>query len=169
MKKLRALSFMLLALCFACNSSGKEESKLEPGSWYVTVRGKVGFPQQGKIVIQEIKENGAGWQDTIQLKSNYTFAKKVKLSEPGYYRINFYNKQILNVILDKNDIEINADGNQAQGFFEIKGSPDLDLINQVQTMLAETNKSPEFQKLNDEFNLAAQNKDQKKMLELQQQ
>jgi peroxiredoxin len=166
--RIKAFCFLLFALSFSCSTSGKEEISTENGTWTITVKGKVGFPQQGQILIQEIKDGALGWQDTIQLKSNYTFAKKITLKEPGYYRINFYNKQMLNVILDKNDIEVNVDGNNAQGFYEVKGSPDLDLIRQVQEIQAKTSNAPEIAKLNQDFTLAAQNKDQKKMGELQQ-
>jgi peroxiredoxin len=165
---LRTLSFMLLCLSLSCTTSGKEEkNQKDEGGWTVTIKGKVGYPQPGQqILIQEIKDGAFGWQDTIQLKSNLTFVKKVKLTEPGYYRLNFYNKQILNVILFKNDLEVNVDGNNAQGFYEVKGSPDLELIKKVQDMLAQVNNSPEMIKLNEEFTAAAQNKDESKMLQL---
>src|SRR3954469_21762728 len=85
---LKALSFLLFALSFSCTTSGKEEKqeKIADGTWTVTVKGKVGYPQQGQIMIQEVKDGALGWQDTIQLKSNYTYSKKIKLTEPGYYR-----------------------------------------------------------------------------------
>jgi peroxiredoxin len=166
---LKVFCFLLCTLSFSCATSGKEEPA-DNGGWTVTVKGKVGFPQQGgQILIQELKEGGqGGWQDTILLKGNYTFAKKITLKEPGYYRINFYNKQVLNLILDKKDLEVNVDGNNAQGFFEVKGSPDLDLIKQVQEIQGKMNGAPEIEKLNSDYVAAAQNKDEKKMAELQQ-
>src|SRR5688500_10966103 len=75
--KLKAYSLLLFALCLSCSTNGKEEQD-DPGSWFVTVRGKVGYPSGGQITIQELKEGGAGWQDTIQLKSDNTYAKRVK-------------------------------------------------------------------------------------------
>jgi peroxiredoxin len=169
-QRLKVLSFLLFALSFSCTTSGKEEEqeKVEEGTWTITVKGKVGYPQPGQIIIQEIKDGTLGWQDTIQLKSNYTFAKKLKLSEPGYYRINFYNKQMLNIILYKNDLEVNVDGNNAQGFYEVKGSPDLELIGQVQEIQGKSSTAPEIAQLNQDFNAAVQNKDQKKIAQLQQ-
>jgi peroxiredoxin len=166
--KLQALCFVLCALCITC-SSGKEDSNKDSDSWTVTVKGKVGFPQQGQIIIQEIKDGSFGWQDTIQLKSNYTFIKKVKVSEPGYYRINFYNKQNIDLILYKNDLEVNVDGNNASGFAEVKGSPDIEIIRKAQLMLQETDKLPEVVKLNEDFADASQRGDQQKMMQIQQQ
>lgn len=165
--KLKAYSLLFFALCLSCSTNGKEEQD-DPGSWYVTVRGKVGYPQSGQITIQELKEGGAGWQDTIQLKGDYTYAKKVKLTEPGYYRLNFYGKQILNLILHKNDVEVNVDGNSQQGFVEINGSPDIDLINQVHELQARVNSDPVVAQLNEDFTVAAQKKDQQSMQTLQQ-
>lgn len=168
--RLKACSLLLVALCLSCSTNGKEDLQAEPGegTWYVTVRGKVGFPQQGQITIQELKDGGNAWQDTISLKGDYTFAKKIKLKEPGYYRINFYNKQMLNLIVHRSDIEVNVDGNSQQGFAEIKGSPDIDLIEKVQELQAKVNSDPAAARLNEEYTLAAQRKDQNAILALQQ-
>lgn len=167
LKAWRAFAFLIFALTLSCSTNGKEDEP-DQGSWYVTITGKVGFPQAGQITIQELGDGGDAWKDTIQLKSDYTFSKKVKLDEPGYYRLNFYNKQILNVILDRSNIEVNVDGNSQQGFAEIKGSPDIDLIQQVQEMQAKANSDPVIAKLNEEFTQAAQRKDEKAMSALRQ-
>ena len=174
--KLQALCFVLCAFCITCSSGKEDNSQKEVSTantttegWTVTVKGKVNFPQQGTVTIQEIKDNSAGWQDTIQLKSDNTFAKKVKLSEPGYYRINFYNRQSVDLILYRSDIEVNVDGNQASGFAEVKGSPEIEVIRKAQLMLQEVDKLPEVVKLNEEFTTASQKGDQEKMVQLQQQ
>lgn len=168
--KLRAMSMMALILAFSCSSTSKEESESDAAAaWTVTVKGKVNFPQTGQIMIMEIKDGAFGKQDTITLKSNGTFAKKVKLTEPGYYRLNFYNKQMVDVILDKSNLEVTADGNNAQGFADVKGSPDLEVIMQVQRMLNELNSTPDVAKLEGEFQKAKERNDQAKVAELQMQ
>jgi peroxiredoxin len=170
---LRVAFLVLFGLSFSCVTSGKEDgapplSQSKDAPWTVTIKGKVGYPQQGQIVISELKDNNSGgWQDTISLKSDYTFAKKLKLTEPGYYRINFYNKQVVNVILNKTNVEVNVDGNSAQGFFEVVGSPDLDLIRKVQDLQAQGNTGPEIDRINKEFQAAAQTKNEQRMGELQ--
>lgn len=166
MKSILKIAVLSVVVLVSCSSSSTEA---ESGTWSVTIRGKVGFPQQGQIVIQELTSNSSsGWQDTIQLKSNYTFAKKLSLKEPGYYRINFYNTQVLNLIVDKSDIEVNVDGNSPQGFSEIKGSRDMDIIMNTQRLIRATETMPEMEKLNQDFAKAQQAGDQAKMLELQQ-
>jgi peroxiredoxin len=166
MKNILQITVLSLVVLISCSSATTDA---ENGSWYITIKGKVGFPQQGQIVIQELKNNtSAGWQDTIQLKSNYTFSKRIKLTEPGYYRLNFYNKQVMNLIVDRSDIEVNVDGNSPQGFSEVKGSPDMDIISKAQQLLRATDNMPELDKLNEDFAKAQQAGDQNKMLELQQ-
>jgi peroxiredoxin len=166
---MRVFFFFTVLLFVGCSSNGQQKKNSE-GSWHVTVKGKVGFPQKGgSISITELTRSGGGWQDTIRLKSNYTFSKKVSLREPGYYRINFFNQQSVDVILDKSDLEVNVDGNNAGGFFEVKGSPDLELIQKVQTLVRSVDSSPEVAKLNDEYVKAQQQRDEKKMTELRSQ
>ncbi|MDQ2658521.1 MAG: TlpA family protein disulfide reductase [Bacteroidota bacterium] len=164
----KACCLLLLALSLSCSTNGKEDGQSQDGSWYVTIRGKVGHPQpSGEITIQELKDGGSGWQDTVGLKSDYTFAKRIKLDEPGYYRLNFYNKQMLTLILDRSDIEVNVDGNNQQGFAEITGSPDIDLIQHVQEMQAKINSDPLIVQLNQEYTAAVQRRDEKTIQGLQ--
>jgi peroxiredoxin len=166
---MRVFFFFTVLLFMGCTSNGQQKKSTD-GSWLVTVKGKVGFPQKGgTISITELTRSGGGWKDTILLKSNYTFLKRVNLREPGYYRINFFNQQSVDVILDKADLEVNVDGNNAGGFFEVKGSPDLELIQKVQGIVRSVDSSPEVTKLNDEFVKAQQQRDEKKMGELRSQ
>jgi peroxiredoxin len=158
-------SVLLFAFCLSCSSTSKEDSNKD--AWEVTVSGKVGFPQQGQILIQEIKNGALGWQDTVKLKSNYTYSKKIKLSQPGYYKVTFFNRQYVDFILYKSNIEINVDGNDPNGFAEIKGSPEIDVIRKTQTILRDVESSPEMAKLSQEFSEAAQVKNETKMAELQ--
>jgi len=163
-----SVTFVLIGvlLLMGCSSNGQQAKN--DGSWEVTVKGKVGFPQQGgTISIMELTKAGTGWQDTIKLKSNYTFSKKVKLKEPGYYKINFYNRQVVDVILHKNDLEVNVDGNEATGFFEVKGSPEIEFIRNAQALINGVQNSPEAQKLIADFNKAQVANDEKSILSIQ--
>ncbi|HEY3430435.1 MAG TPA: TlpA disulfide reductase family protein [Cyclobacteriaceae bacterium] len=165
MRILLTVFISAILLLNGCSSNGQQPKA--DGSWIVTVSGKVGFPLTGSITITELKRSGQGWQDTITLKSNYTYSKKVSLKEPGYYRLNFYNTQIVDVILDKSNLEVNVDGNNSSGFYEVKGSPDIELIKKVQSMQQAVTATPEATKIMQEFQQAQQVGDQKKMIELQ--
>ncbi|SKC60020.1 TlpA family protein disulfide reductase [Ohtaekwangia koreensis] len=168
--KFRAFSFMLLALGFSCSSTSREEAKEDAAgnAWTVTVSGKIGHPQtEGQITIQEIKNGTLGWQDTIKVKSNYTYSKTVKISEPGYYKINFFNKQVVDFILFKSNIQINVDGNDPRGFVEIVGSPEIDLIKQAQNIMQEAERTPAVIKLGEDYTKAVQARDEAKVAEIQ--
>jgi len=160
-----AFFFLVFTFCFSCSFSTKEESG-QPG-WVVTVSGKVGFPQKGEISIQEITNGGVGWKDTVSLKSNYTYTKRVRLTQPGYYKINFFGRQFVDFILYKNNIEINVDGNDQNGFAEVKGSPEIDVIRKVQLMQRQAESTPEMEKLSTDFNSASREHNQEKMAEIQ--
>ncbi|HMQ00731.1 MAG TPA: TlpA disulfide reductase family protein [Cyclobacteriaceae bacterium] len=148
----RILVFALGVLLIAgCQQQNKEEAQ----GWSITLKGKVGFPQSnGKITLTPIVPGEEVQEDTIVLKSNYTFTKQIRLTEPGYYRLNFYDKQVLNLILDRSDMEINVDGNDQYGFAEILGSPDHELINKVQTLQTTLQNSAEVAEMNQQMNQA---------------
>lgn len=155
--------FVLVLIAVVALSCNKQQ---QPG-WDVTIRGKVGFPQQGEISIQKLTRDDSGERDTIKLKSNYTYEKTLRLTEPGYYQINFYDKQMLNFILDKADIEISVDGNNQNGYSLVKGSPDQDLITQVQEIMKRTQDLPEIAQLEKDFSIASAKGDADRVAELQ--
>ena len=103
----------------------------------------------------------------MALKSDYTYSKRIKLSQPGYYKITFFNRQYVDFILFKSNIEINVDGNDPSGFAEIKGSPEIDIIRKTQTIMRDIESSPEMAKLSQQFSEAAQVKNESRMGELQ--
>ncbi|MBL7849041.1 MAG: TlpA family protein disulfide reductase [Cyclobacteriaceae bacterium] len=135
----------------------------------VTVRGKVNYPSPGLILITEMRQGAAAdklIQDTIQLKADGSFEKPLRIMEPGYFRIDFFQKQIVDVILDKTDIMVTVDGNSAGGAASVTGSPDLDLIEQVQTIMRDAQQTPELRPLEQEYQIAAQQNNQKRMEEI---
>jgi peroxiredoxin len=158
------LVFILLLL--GCSSNGQQAKK--SGSWEVVISGTVKNPQTGGVIsITELTKSGNAWKDTIKLKGNSTFVKKISITEPGYYKLNFYNQQMVDLILYKNNLEVIVDGNDANGFFEVKGSPEIELIQFAQSTLNNVQSSPEAQQLIADFNKAVAANDQKKIGELQ--
>lgn len=136
--------------------------------WQLTIKGKVGFPQAGgKIQLEKLGGTGEASPQVITLNDDYTYQQKIRIEEPGYYRLDFYGMQTVDFILDKSDVEVNVDGNNPDGFVEIKGSPDIDLVNKVQQMMMEAQQNPRMAELNTEFNLARANNDMVLMEQLQ--
>ncbi len=163
MKHILIVFFIAGLSAIGCSSSSEKND----GGWDIILSGKVGFPSSGQISIQRMQPDGKGWRDTIVLKSNFTYSKKIHLTEPGYYQIDFYNQQRLNLILHKSNVEVNVDGNNQNGFAEIKGSPDHDLIAKVQQISAESQNTPEIAALTEEFNKAVAAKNEVRIQELQ--
>ena len=162
---MRTIKFVLILVSFIACSSPKKEA---PG-WDVTIKGKVSFPMKsGDIEIKEVRlDKQKPFEDTIVLKSNYTYEKKIRITEAGYYQLIFYKRQFINVILDKSNLEVNVEGNDPAGFFEVKGSPDQELGVQVQKIVRDAQSSEEIKKIEAEFQVAAANKNEAKILELQ--
>ena len=156
---------LTMMLSLGCSSNGQQ--KKVNGPWYVTVSGKVGYPQAGEISIMELTRESSPFKDTIKLGSANRYSKRIAIEEPGYYKINFYNRQVMDVILYKNDLEINVDGNDPSGFYEIKGSPDIELVRKVQMTLRGFENTEEVQKLMSEFQKAQSAGNEEQMRELQ--
>jgi peroxiredoxin len=165
--KLVFMASLMVLLTISCSSTEKERSDEPQAGWSVVIKGKVNSPQQGQIVIQEIVNGSPSWQDTITLKKDNTFTKKVFVSQPNFFKINFFNRQQVDLIVYKSNLEVNVDGNNANGFMEVKGSPEIDIIYKAQALLQEAESSPAIARLNEDFNKAAQQRDEAAMSQLQ--
>jgi peroxiredoxin len=125
---------LILISLWGCKPRGNE----------VILSGRVGYPVSGgRIEITELSpaDPERPYRDTVLLKNNYTFRKAVQLSGPGYYRMSFYGKQFVDLILDTADIQITVDGIEG-GFQLVEGSPEMDLIAQVRQIRQSTETSP---------------------------
>lgn len=165
MKKI--LAALLPVIAFVLILSGCNEKKNDLPGWDVVVSGKVGFPKEGNITIKSWADTSDGFQILDFNKDDYTFTAKVRVVEPGYYRINFFDTQMVDVVLFKNDIQVNADGNNPDGFFEIIGSPDVEMFKKFQSIRSRLSSSPELDKLSQEFNVAVKEKNEKLIQEIQ--
>lgn len=158
--RLFAVSFLLLV---SLGCSPEKKSAGEATGWDVVLKGKVNFPQPGDIQIQA-SQNGT--PEIITLNKDNTFTKTLHLTEPSVYGINFYGKQAVNIMVDHNSIELTVDGNNQQGAVEIKGSPDHDLYQKVQGMFQELQNAPALKKIETDFQVAANAKNEQRMEEL---
>ena len=149
----------LLLVIVACGTGSSNESS-EALNPRITVSGTVSYPQSGVITLEKFEGNQPTHFDTLTLDENYSFTKKVRLDEPGYYRFNFYDLQFVNVLLHEDDINVRVDGNNRAGFAEISGSRDHDFINRFQQLNASFQSSPEVQEIKRKFNAARNSNDQ---------
>jgi len=134
----------------------------------ITIKGRVTYPQEGSITISEIRTDSIKpFEDTIQLRHDHTFSKTIRIQEPGFYRINFYKRQFVSIILDKNDLDITADANDPDGFFEVKGSPDQDMVANLQRMVNAAQESEAAKSIGAEFEQVSKSGNETRMQELQ--
>ncbi len=135
--------------------------------WEVTLKGKVSMPMPGIIELEKLSQSEVSTKQQIVLADDNSYQTKIRLTQPGYYRLSFYGRQFVTFILDRNDLEINVDGNDPSGYFEIKGSPDHELIKKVQEMMASVQDSPDMNQLQENFSVASSNQDVGRIAELQ--
>ncbi|MEQ8926600.1 MAG: TlpA disulfide reductase family protein [Fulvivirga sp.] len=164
---MKAISLIIAVVFFitACTSgNGNSQNQEVEG---ITISGVVSYPQSGEITLEKYENNQPVPYDTFQLDENYSFKKIVNIEEPGYYRLNFYNIQFVNVLLNEDDISVRVDGNNRAGFAEVSGSSDHDFIKKVQEMSSEFQSSAEVQEINQKFTQARSTNDLEAMTAVQ--
>jgi peroxiredoxin len=108
----------------------------------------------GMVKIEKIINDELIVVDSIQMGLDNKFEKFIVISEPAFYRLNIFDKQYVNIILNETDVSVVADGNKPNGSSVVTGSIDTDYI----TDLSKVNGAfqAEVQKLNQNF-MAARN------------
>lgn len=156
---MKKLSYIILILVTAaCSNQEKSKPASADGGWDVTVSGKISTPGTGKVTITELTNSENGYTDSVAVAADGTYTKTVHVKVPGYYRFDFYDRQMVNVVIDKSNITLNVDGSDQQGAVEIIGSPDYDLIRDVQEQMQKFQASPTLSQIEAEFQVAVQNK-----------
>lgn len=145
------INFFVLFASLSCSP----EKKSDDNGWDVIIKGKVNFPQQGIIKIQELRNDGSGQPEMIELKKDQTYSKTLHLTSPGIFQMDFFGKQVVNLMVDHSTMEVNVDGNDPQGAVEIKGSPDHDLYSRVMKMNQSIQEAPELKAIEAKFQTAA--------------
>jgi len=121
--KYSTIIVLMFLVVLGCSNSNSEE-KTKGG---IKIFGTVDNPGQGFILLKEITNRSFNTLDTITLAEDKTFSYNF-YGDPGFYRIEFYGKQAVTVILDELDIELHVDGANSEGKLEIKGSVEYDQI-----------------------------------------
>ena len=104
----------------------------------VQIEGKIKNPSnEGHVVLEKIGDQNIDVVDTLMVSSDSTFRYSLENETPGFYRLNLYDRQYVNLILDDEDVQITADGNRPDGFVEVKGSEDTDYFYAVNDIMRE--------------------------------
>lgn len=138
MKRIILLAAVVLS-GFAC--SGQKDG--------IVIDGKVDNPAGKKIVLQKYQSQEMSDIATVELNTDNTYSFSDLQAEPGYYRLNFFDTQFVNLILNDSDITVNVEGSQPTGKVEIIGSAEMDQLTKVRTIMQEFQE--ELNKLNSEY------------------
>jgi peroxiredoxin/DNA-binding ferritin-like protein (Dps family) len=152
-----------VALMAACaQSEATQENKPEPRPGYVELQGKINHPaEEGYVLLEVVGDEKISLVDTLMVSSDSTFRYKLKNESPAFYRLNLYDRQYVNLILDDEDVRIVADGNRPDGFVEVTGSEDTDHFYRVNDIMR--NFQQQVNALNADFMKARADEDQQAM------
>ena len=165
-------TLMLAFLVFGC----QEKDQVDQPSLFIS--GTIKYPETGLVLFEEYDNQEIKVIDTIQvdldtLSSDQTasgmwiqgvFKHPVNISEPGYYRLNFYDNQTVNLILSQDDLQVEVDGNNPRGNAVVTGSREMEQLNEVNDIMQ--NFQLEVAQLNLQFNKANAANDQETVEQL---
>lgn len=125
------IKFIILAfIIVSCGNQSKDAQKSES----VVIKGKVNKVSSGNIVIEKAIDNQFTNITTVALDEDNTFSTNVEVISPGLYRVNFFDKQMVFLVLDENhsEVEIEVDGDQPNGKLVVNGSKDTQYLMEIQ-------------------------------------
>lgn len=126
----------------------------------VPISGKVENPIDGELVVlNEFKETGLTPIDTIEVAKSGEFNFSIDVDYPTFYKLNFYNRQQLNMVLDgkEKEVEILIEGDNPQGEVSITGSKHSKYVKQIEGLMRD--QQSDVQDLNNQAIEARASKD----------
>lgn len=129
----------------------------------VTISGTYDDPLEDQLVkVELIINNKLNVVDSFYLEPSGVYARTLNITEQGFYRLNFYNRHVINMILNDADVQLIKDENDPRGGYKVTGSKDMDYIYQLTTLKQEF--EAKSQALNSEF-MNARNSGDMELLE----
>ncbi|MCG8475465.1 MAG: AhpC/TSA family protein [Cytophagales bacterium] len=120
------LAIALAAGLFSCEKKASQKSNT------IHISGKISHPSpSGFVVLERITDNQLIQIDTLSIGTDSTFSYDLSYDYPGFYRLNFYNTQMVDFIAEHYDLVIRTEGNNPNGTSTIEGSPAMDLLEEV--------------------------------------
>lgn len=130
MKRMNKLIFLgLLSLATACSTETPSGLKITGNAQKLS--------EGDEVYIEVVGTDGVKPLDTMILDAEGSFLTYLDVEEPSFYRLNFKGKQIVTLILSGEDqqVTINVEGDNPQGFVEVSGSYDTEYKNQIDDLM----------------------------------
>ena len=155
------LSAAIMQSCTLGQSSGADDDS------YAKIEGKVHHPMaDGYVVLEEIGQSDVLVVDTLQVANDSTFRYSLRDVKPGFYRINFYGKQYVNLVLDDESMHVTADGDRPDGLAKVEGSTDTNYFNAVNGIMQDMQN--QINSMNADYMKARADDDAEAMAEIEQ-
>lgn len=135
-------SIGLLVLIISCSQQSET----------IKISGKYDSPQAEALVkIEYILNNEISVIDSFYIDSDNLFERNITVNEPGFYRLNFYGRDIINMILDADErsIQLIQKDRGRTKEYRISGSKNTDYVYQLSDLKFTFEES--MQSLNEDF------------------
>lgn len=133
---------LVFILIVSCDSSSKEKSV------ELTVEAKKVVEGQW-VKLEKVTDGDISVVDSFQLAANEPMKRTVIVDMPMLYRVNFFGRQFVNVILNDADVQVVAEGDSPRGSATVTGSEDTDNLGKVARLEQEF--QAQVNRLNGEF------------------
>lgn len=127
-----ALSVLLLGSCQSNNSPSSE------GADSFVLEGKLQNASAGQVYLYELGDQQFIARDTAEVSKDGSFKFMGEVEEPSLYRITLDQQNGLMLVLDKGQINVEADAKDINGTAKVQGSEDSKLFQQLNKLVNET-------------------------------
>ena len=129
---MRAFYFVFVWLAFWSCSSGNGKNS---GDGTITISGKIQNVGVGEVILEYFNGPMLVTVDTLTVNEDGTYYSRYQPEEPGYYRINYYQTQFVNILFTGKPIVVNVDGSNPTAFFEVLGSEEMDYLKELNSIM----------------------------------
>lgn len=150
--------FLFLA-CTPAQNKNHENSKI--------ITGKIENVGIGLVTLEKFENGQLTTVDTLTVNDDGTYYSTYSLDEPGYFRINFFDTQFVNIILTDEPIIVNVNGSGPNAPYEITGSSSMDALTELNRIMNEF--KMRVQGINQAYGEAVRSENQEEVDKLQNQ
>jgi len=152
------LIFILLS-CTSAQNKNDDDQKI--------ITGKIDKVGVGNVVLEEFSNGQLNTVDTLTVNDDGTYYSIYIPNEPGYYRLNFYDTQFVNIILTEEPIVVNVDGSGPTAPYEITGSSSMDALNELNLIMSEFKQG--VSQMNESYGAAVKSQNKEEIENIQKQ